>query len=498
LKKIIFLFALTFLCTTSTFSQSNLQSLIQLGTSKIYNMDFAGAEKYFNRAIEEYPQQPHGYYRTAQMHFWLFLGTRDPGEYYVFLKFADLAQQKIDKILDKEEKNYRLTYMAGNLASFKAMAYATNNSSVDAIWASKKAVDYFDETLEINKKFYDAYLGLGIFDYAMSFVPDFLKWAVNLTGLSSNKERGLRYIKTAFNKGTEKTEAAFHLSKIYTDYLADYDSAYIYLNYNAERYPNNTLFIYQYAVTLIKDRQLDKANEYLNKIIRLNNKKIPQINSLDHYRKGEIFFRKNRFKDAIKEYEQFLATTKEIDFEGIANYNIALCNKFLGNESEYEKYLGMTNYGNQDIFEDSYAKNKSEEYSSKGITPNDLMLIRMRNNIEAGKYRVVYDSLKTTLDEMHSTEQKALALIYFSEAALHLKKYAEANSACEQIANMSLSNEKWVIPNSYLHRALANYYVGEKTAAISLLKEANDNNDYDFKDWLQAQIENLKRKLNSK
>ena len=43
------------------------------------------------------------------------------------------------------------------------MAQATNNSTVDAFWASKKAVNYFEETLELNPKFYDAYLGLGSF-----------------------------------------------------------------------------------------------------------------------------------------------------------------------------------------------------------------------------------------------------------------------------------------------------------------------------------------------
>ena len=495
MKKLFFLFVTLLVYTNTLQSQSHLQSLIQSGSAKAYNMELDDAEKIFNRVIEEYPDLPHGYYKTAQLHFWIFLGTRDLGEYYVFLKFADLAQEKIDKILDTQENNYRINYMAGNLSSFKAMAYATNNSTVDAIWSSKKAVDYFDKTLEINGKFYDAYLGLGIFDYAMGFVPDFLKWAVNLTGLSSDKERGLRFIKNAFYRGTDKIEAAFHLAKIYTDYLADYDSAYIYLNYITENYPRNTLFQYQYAVTLLKDRQLDKANEYLNRVIRLKNVKIPQITALAHYRKGEILFKKNRFKDAVSEYEKFLETTKEIDFEGIAAYNIALCNKFLGNDNEYEKYMILAKNGNQDILEDSYAKNKSEEYSSREIIDEDLMLIRMCNNLETGKYKLVYDSLKNAHANLNLNEHKALALIYFSQAALHLKKYPDVDSACEEIKSISLTFEKWIIPNSYLHMALVNYYIGERTAAQQFLEDAEDNNDYDFKDWLQARIENLKRKL---
>ena len=85
-------------------------------------MQFDEAEKIYNKVIDQFPEQPQGYYRIAQIHFWIFLGTRDPGEYYVFLKFADLTQQKIDKILDADKNNDRINYMAGNLATFKAMA----------------------------------------------------------------------------------------------------------------------------------------------------------------------------------------------------------------------------------------------------------------------------------------------------------------------------------------------------------------------------------------
>ena len=112
-----------------------------------------------------------------------------------------MAQQKAEKILEDNSKDYQTKYLVGNLLSFRAMAQATNSQSVDAFWSSKKAVGYFEEVLKQKPKFYDAYLGLGLFDYAMSFVPDFLKWAVNLTGLSSDKDRGIPLYKDGLQKG---------------------------------------------------------------------------------------------------------------------------------------------------------------------------------------------------------------------------------------------------------------------------------------------------------
>ena len=240
---------------------------------------------------------------------------------------------------------------------------------------------------------------------------------------------------------------------------------------------------------------MDRANEFLNKVIGLNNTKLPQITALAHYRKGEILFKKNRFKDAIAEYDIFLETTKEMDFGGITAYNIALCNKFIGNDNEYEKYLVLAKLGNQDIFEDSYAKHKSEEFSSKEITKEDLKLIRMCNNLEAGKYKLVYDSLKNVAVTLRTAEQKALALSYLSDASFRLKKYDEVDSAFVKIKALHLSRERWVIPDAYLHMAKVNFSLGDKIAARELLEDAEDNNDYDFKDLLQARMENLNRKL---
>lgn len=476
--------------------QSQIQSLVQQGMNQAYNMEFDSAEKTFNRIIELNPNSPQGFYRIAQIHFWIYLGSKDPGEYQVFLKFADLAQTRIDKVLDDNSEDYHTMYIAGNLNSYRAMAQATNNSSVDAFWSSKKAVNYFEETLKLNPKFYDAYLGLGLFDYAMSFVPDFLKWAVNLTGLSSDKARGFRYIKTAFRKGTlDKTEAAFHLSKIYTDYLAEYDSASTLLQSLILRYPNNTVFIYQYAVNLIKDKKLDRANELLNRVVKLNNKKLPQVTALAYYRKGEILFKKNHFKSAITQYETFLDASKDLDFIGIAALNTALCYKVLGNDAEFKKYLAQAKNGNQDIFEDSYASQKSEQYVNNGITPIELKLMMMKNDLDAGSYKIVYDTLKTQLDKIPNRIDQALAYTYFGEASLVAKRYAEAYYSASQVINLKLSDERWMTAMAFLLEAKISFAKDDYANAKKLLKEAEDRNNYEFKDYLQSKIEWLKRRL---
>lgn len=482
--------------STELFSQTQIDALIHQGMNEAYNFQFEAAEKTFNKILELKPNSPEGYYRISLIHFWIFLGSRDEGEYQTFLKFADLAQQKADKLLDKNKKDYLTKYISGNLYSFRAMAQATNNKSVDAFWSCKNAVNYYEDVLKQNPRYYDAYLGLGLFDYAMSFVPDFLKWAVNLTGLSSDKARGFKYIKTAYKKGINcKTEAAFHLSKVYTDYLAEYDSAFILLQDLSSKFPKNALFNYQYAVSLIKAKQLDRALPILDRVIQLNNKKMPQITALAYYRRGEIYFNKNQFRTAIRNYKKFLDISKELDFTGIAALNTALSYKMLGKEEEFKSYLAMAKGGNQDLFEDAYSYKKSEQFSSNGIDKINLKLVRMKNYLSAGENKLVYDSLKSEMNKIEDSETKNLVRVYFAEAALNLKKYNETVSVSDLISEEKVSIEKWTVPMADLLNAKAKFYLGDKTGAKDHLEDANHKNEYDFKDYIQSQIEWLKRKI---
>jgi hypothetical protein len=139
----ILLFVLFFNLTI--FSQSQIQSLMRQGMHQALNMDQRAAEKTFNKVIKLKPDQPYGYYGITKIHFWNYLGSKDQTEYNLFIKFADLTQEKIDKSLDLNSKDYLIQYIGGNLASFKAMTQSAENSSVNAFFWSKKAVGYYEE-----------------------------------------------------------------------------------------------------------------------------------------------------------------------------------------------------------------------------------------------------------------------------------------------------------------------------------------------------------------
>jgi tetratricopeptide (TPR) repeat protein len=492
-KTVFFVFIISGL-----FAQGSINGLLSRGVNSAYNLDFTNAEQLFHKAIETDPDSPLGFYHVAQLHIWIYLGSKDPGEYLIFLKYSDMALERIKKLLDKNPKDELMLYYLGNLRTLRALAFAMNDSALDAFWEAKNARNSFEEALDINPEFYDAYGGIGVFDYSLTYIPGMFRWAINLTGLSSDPNRGLKYLLTSYKKGKlNKIETTYHLSRIYTEYLADYDSAKVYLRELLSKYPKNTLFLYQNALTFMKDKELDKAESELNKILRIDNKKLIVVNSLARFRLGEIYFAKNQFQKSINEFNIFLEKSKDFDFVGMANFKIALAYAILDDKEMSIKHLNDAKSGNLDLFEDAYAKNRSEKYSENGFSNDALFVYKMNNYFDNGKYKIVYDSLATEFKNIKDIDLRGVALVLLSESCINLKKYPEAVSFAELVNSNEYSKEKWVKPYSKYLIGRANFIVGEEKSASKFLDDAEDLNNYDFKDKIQSQINNIKRKLNN-
>ena len=152
-------------------AQSSTDAMLKTGLNYAYNFQLDEAEKIYKKVIELQPEQPFAYHYLAQDYLWAFLGSKDNDQYAAFQKYSDLAIQKAENILNDDPKNVRVLYMLANDYSFRAMANGANSSTIDAFWSSKKAVGYYEKTIDLNPEFYDAYKGLGVFNYALSFVP---------------------------------------------------------------------------------------------------------------------------------------------------------------------------------------------------------------------------------------------------------------------------------------------------------------------------------------
>lgn len=345
--------------------------LLENGLKYAYNLNIEKADSLFNEVISLFPNSPSGYHYISQNHFWQYLGCKDEAELKIFESFNNLALERAEDSLKKKEDPF-IRFILGSVYMLRAAVSTNLGDSWKAFVNAKNAVSEFEDVLKEEPKFADAYLGLGVFNYALSFVPGLLKFALDITGLDYDRQKALLYLSKAYNQGKfSRDEAAFHLSKVYFEYTGEYSKALGFIDELLKKYPADVLFIYQKALILIEQHKLNEAEALLKRVVELNLPKFTQTTAFSNFLLGDIYFKKNNFAKAVVYFEEYFNSAASLDYLGYANLRCALAYFFLNDEINYRRYIVLAGNGNLDIPEDKFAFEMSERLS--GEKPSDKM-----------------------------------------------------------------------------------------------------------------------------
>ena len=474
------------------------KKLINLAEKLSYNFDFDSCEVVIQKAVLYNSDNPQAYLLKSKIHLWYFLGSKEKSDYDLFFNYSDSVIYKTDKLLEQKSNDPQLIYTLGNIYKYRAMAYGSNGNTLDAFWSTKKSVSFFEDVIEIDSTFYSAYGGIGIFEYALSYVPALFNWAISLSGLTADQQNGFSYLKKASNKGKlDQIEYQFHLSKLYDEHLAEYSKSIGILTTLINKFPKNTLFRYQSAIEYIKSHNLDKAAKELEFVFKINHPKFAQTNSFSNFLMGDIYFRKNEFKKALEFYLLFLKTTKTTDYTGIASLRTAYCYYFLENIQEFRRYAILSSNGNLDLEDDKFAKEMSLNLLGNGFSDEYKLLIKIENSYLSSNYS---DGLKLINDNIDSIKvDNILAQIkyYKSSILIEQKKYNEAEVTLKGIDTLDLKDAEWVEPMFYINLAKIYYSKKNINKALEMLELAEDNNDYRSRNLINSTINGLRNKINN-
>lgn len=493
--KRFFIFAFLFLSAKLISAQPD--STLLKGIYLSYNLQFAKAEKIFNDEINIHPNSPAPFYFLARNYLWKYLGNRNEENAIILNKYLTLTINKAQAQLDKGEKTEWNYYYMGSAYLLKSAESSAKGKSMQAFWDAKKSVSFFKEALSVNPKFNDALLGLATFSYALSFTPGVFKIALSLSGLDYDKEKAISFFKRAFKKSLiSKDEAAFHLSKIYLEYLADYDSASYFVNPIVKKYPQNILFKYLKALILIEEKDLKSAEKVLTQIVKSKNKDLLQTVAFSYFLLGDISFKQNNFYEGVKYYEKFFKSTRIVDFLGYVNLRAAIAYKMIGNENKFHYHLQLCSLGNEHIPDDAFASYASEYYSANGFTKQDSLLQILWNFYESGQLDKGILSAKNYLKEFKNAERKAEALTVEALCNFDLRNYSETIALAKDALRGNFKFKKWLKTTNQIITAYSYYFLQKSEQAEKYLEEAEASNDSFYKNKLSAKINRLKRKLN--
>ena len=201
------------------------------GLAFMYRLEFDDAENEVRQIIKEAPENPAGYFALAALSWWRYSqnfdmqGGMKATENEFFLnseKVIELSRKMI-----KEERDLDQAYFfMGSAYGLEGRWYAVQRSWWRAYTHGKKGRKFLKKCVEVNPAVYDAFLGLGIFDYYAATLPGALGLGARLF-VGGDRARGMEYVKLAKERGRFfRIEARFFLIEIYSMHEKDFKAAY--------------------------------------------------------------------------------------------------------------------------------------------------------------------------------------------------------------------------------------------------------------------------------
>ncbi len=238
--------------------------LILQGLDAAYSLDFERSASLFSEAARLEPGHPAGPFFLASLQWLEYSQNADvPGT-------VDALEPKFDRSMDQALERARKMYATnhddpeanfylGACYGMKGRWLLLKYKWIRAAHYGFKGYKYLQRTIALNPEYYDAYLGMGMYDYYSDTLPTILRFAANLM-VRGDKQRGLRYIETTLTKGHYSvTEAKIFLVGILSAYEKQPDKALQIVLELRRQKPENLFFLLMEVGTRIDARDWNGA-----------------------------------------------------------------------------------------------------------------------------------------------------------------------------------------------------------------------------------------------
>lgn len=487
-----------FILLVNSLLAQNPDKQIQSTINKIYNFDFVKADSELDAFSERYPDDHRGYYYKSLMNLWFYLGSLNEAYKDSFDYYSDKIKTVLEKNNnDKQSETLNRLFWLGMIEYNKSVASARANDFTSAILSLKNMRNRLEEVIRLTPEFYDAYLPIGLSNFAFAEVPAALKWAANLVGFNSDKELGLEYLQLVVDKGSIlKTDAQFYLSQIYSRVIIEYQEADRILSKLVKAYPKNLLFNYSAAWIKYEMNDLNASEKILRNILSSNDKIFYYVISNSHLLLAKIFFAKEQYDSALVHYNLFRDYRINDDYLGFANLWTGICYEFLGNRIQATKYYEKSDEGNKDLDEDIYAERLGKLFASKPINDEFKFIMHIKNLIKQKNLKDAEENLKLALEEnKYSNRVKSEFYLLLSDIYLINKKFEDALEHASQCIKLNASKDNTIAANSYYNTAVALVNLNRVDEAINYLDKIEQTDEFDFQTSLKNKVYSLRRKI---
>ncbi|MBI5631651.1 MAG: hypothetical protein HY921_12305 [Elusimicrobia bacterium] len=237
---------------------------IETGLKNLYDLNYEQSRASFREIIALEPDNPFGYLAESGALWWqsfqeygLFKDT--PTLEGLFEADVEAALAKAEPLTDSEDKSVKADahFVMGMALGTRGQWHMMRGQWLKAYFDGKKALKHLKKCLKSDPEYYDAYLGLGVYDYQVDHFRGLLKLGF-LFGVRGDEDRGLERMRLAMDRGRYGSrQAAQFLCSIYITDRGDYAQALQITRKLLESFPDSLYFQFLEAMLLYKTGDLE-------------------------------------------------------------------------------------------------------------------------------------------------------------------------------------------------------------------------------------------------
>jgi tetratricopeptide (TPR) repeat protein len=337
------------------FGQTRDEKILK-GIDFIYKLKFDSSNVLFQSLIDQNSKDPTGYFFVAMQEWWkINLNREDEGNDENYFSKVDKCIKVCEDRIDENENDDWAIFLKGGVIGYRGFLRSLRDSWLKAADDGREGLLLIQRSYELNPSNKDAIFGVGLYNYAADYVFEAYPFLKTLMFFfpKGNKELGLSQLRDcAENAKFSRTEASFVLSYIHLNYEKKYPDAEKYADKLYKMYPDNPVFEkflgrcyagegrWNESMVLWKDimSKID-SNRY-----GYNNKSLTRET---HYYLGLTYMQMRNLDSAMKNYEQSLSLSKELDKSGESPFQVftalglGMLNDLKGNRNEAIRYYDM-------------------------------------------------------------------------------------------------------------------------------------------------------------
>ncbi len=247
-----------------------------VGINGVYSLDFDTAQQNIAWVFEHYPDHPFAHFGNAMIAWSRYeyeFETSDDAQRKVFEKILDDSIDGIKRWIKKYPNDSNGYMGIGALYGLRALFNMRNRNWVTSYFAGRKAIGNLEKSLKLDPTYYDAYFGLGIYEYYAGTLPSVIKILARIVAIKGNPQEGVQYLNTAREKAHFTSDSA---KLILIDVQNNRQSGFYapeksleFIRQLRAKFPKNPLMHYVEIICLYETKNYDEVTAQAHEFLRL-------------------------------------------------------------------------------------------------------------------------------------------------------------------------------------------------------------------------------------